>query len=130
MSSSTAKYVIPYPTSSDTVASLATTVQNLAARLDLLLGESGSFNIASAAGGVAGAQAVVLSRTYPGNSGAAVPGIVIPDLVATYASNNRFNWWVDTWTGTGTTITGFTFRYIWETAQTNRVVNWRFLPVL
>jgi hypothetical protein len=130
MASSTAKYVIPYAQLADTVASLAQTTQDLASRVDLLLGESGSFNIASAAGGVAGAQAVALARVYPGNSGAAVPGIVIPDLVATYAANNRFNWWIDTWTGSGTTITGFTFRYIWETAQTNRVVNWRFLPVL
>lgn len=130
MSANTAKYVIPYPTGSDTVAGLSTLIQNLANRVDLLLGESGSFNIASIAAGTQGGTNVVLSRTYPGNVGAAVPGIVIVNYVASLAVGMETNWWIDTWTGTATTITGFKVNYHFANAQTNRVVAWRFIPVL
>lgn len=129
MPSSTAKYVIPYPVAADPVASEATAVQNLANRVDLLLGESGALTLSPAAATTL-STGVVLGRTYPGNTGAAVPGIVMVELVSTAGSGTTWNWWITTWTGTASTITGFTLNMQWSAAQTNRVFNWRFLPVL
>jgi len=130
MPSNTTKYVIPYALSSDTVAGLAATIQNLANRVDLLLGEAGQYNIASVAANTNHLQAITLGRTYPGNNGATVPGVVIVELPALLNAANPWNFWLQTWTGSASTITGFTIVTQWASAQTNRLVNWRFLPVL
>lgn len=130
MSGSTSKYVIPYPVLADTVASLAATVQNLAGRVDLLLGESGSYTIASAAANTTHNQPISLARTYPGNTGAAVPGIVIAHNVAGPPTGLGFYYWPNTWLGSATTITGFSLATQWSAAVTSRVVVWRFIPVL
>lgn len=130
MSGATTKYAVPYPVLADTVASLAATVQNLANRVDLLLGESGSYNIASLAAGTVHNQAIVLARTYPGNNAAAVPGFVIVELQGAISSANPWVWYVDTFTGSTSTLTGFTIHTQWAGTQTNRVVTWRFIPVL
>jgi hypothetical protein len=128
MPSSTAKYVVPYPVSADTVSSLAATVQNLAARVDLLLGESGTLTQAA---GATGSGAVVLSRTYPGNTGAAVPGIVIFQANGAFSVGTILDMWVNTWTGTATTITGFTWNWASSpSAPGGRTIQWRFIPVL
>lgn len=129
MSANTAKYVIPYPVPADTIAGLAATIQNLANRVDLLLGESGTFSKNFAAS-TSVSTAISFARTYPGNATAQVPGILIPVLDATYANPNTVNWWVNTWTGTATTVTGCTLWMQWSNAQTARPINWRFFPVL
>lgn len=129
MPSSTPKYVIPYAVLADTVASVAQTTQDLATRADLLLGESGQLSITGAANTTI-SVAVVLSRTYPGNSGAAVPGFVGIQPVSSLSSANNLSWWISGWTGTATTITGFTFNCQLSSAPSGRLVNWRFLPVL
>lgn len=129
MSSSTAKYVIPYPVSSDVVAGEPTTLQNLASRVDLLLGESGSFTIASLAAGTTHSQPIVLSRTYPGNTAGSPPGIVVVNLRA-IVNSQAWTHYLNSWTGSGTTITGFTLNLQFGVISTARVVDWRFFPVL
>jgi len=129
MPANTAKYVIPYPLAADTLAAEATAVQNLANRMDLLLGESGALTLSPAAG-VTLATPITLGRTYPGNNAGAVPGIVILNMSATAGGAATWNWWVSGWTGSGTTITGFTLSMQWAAAQTNRGFLWRFIPVL
>lgn len=128
MSSTTPKYVIPYPVAADAVNQEPVTVKALADRLDLLLGESGSFSAVMLANTTLLTN-IVLARTYPGNSGAAVPGIVIIDVASQVAATTVLNSWVTTWTGTGTTITGFTIGLQCNSSIT-RVVSWRFIPVL
>lgn len=129
MSSQTAKYLIPYALIGDTVASLAATMQNLAARTDLLLGEAGQYS-ASPGANVTHSQAIVLARTYPGNVGAAVPGFVLLNLPATATSALTWNFWITAWTGTAATITGFQINTSFSAAQAGRLINWRFIPVL
>lgn len=129
MPSATAKYVIPYALLADTVASLAQTTQDLASRTDLLLGESGSFTASPAAGTTLN-TIIALSRTYPGNAGGSPPGIVVVTVQSTVGSTVTWNYWVTSWTGTGTTVTGFTIGMQWSAAQAGRVFNWRFIPVL
>lgn len=128
MSTTTAKYGIQYAQLADTVASLAATMAQLAGRVDLLLGESGGWTPAMTAG-VAIQTNVVLARAYPGNVANAVPGIVIIEFAGSVGGAATVFAWVDTWTGTGTTITGFTLHAISSTT-TNRAFHWRFLPVL
>jgi hypothetical protein len=129
MPSSTAKYVIPYAQLADTVASLAQTTQDLASRCDLLLGESGQYTIASVLAGVTHSQPIVLSRTYPGATTNNPPGIVIVNLVA-IVPNQAWTFYTTSWTGSASTITGFTLATQYNGNQTNRVVSWRFIPVL
>lgn len=130
MPSQTAKYGINYPLSTDSVASVALTVQNAAARMDLLLGESGVVTVSPGAN-VLSTTAVVLGRTYPGNSGAAVPGIVVLDWNQALApAAAQANMWITAWTGTATTITGFSINFQCTAAQAARNILWRFLPVL
>lgn len=129
MSTFTAKYAIPVLQSSDPVASSPTVMAALANRLDLLLGESGQASFTGASNTTL-SVAVVLSRTYPGNSGAAVPGIVVIQPTSLLGPANNQMLWVDTWTGTATTITGFTLRMQSSNAPSGRLFNWRFLPVL
>jgi hypothetical protein len=126
MSGTTSKWLIPYAAGSDTVAGFATFDQNRSNYLDLLLGETGSFTMT----GTSGSTNVSLSRTYPGNWTATVQGTVIFQMRTTVASGVVLNIWVDTWTGTGSTITGFTINWIASTSQSGRVVLWRFLPVV
>jgi hypothetical protein len=128
MSSATAKFVIPYPVAGDAVNQEPVTVKALADRMDLLLGESGSWSPVLAAG-VAQASVIVLGRTYPGNSGAAVPGTLIVTPGSSIGSGAIVQHWVSAWTGTATTITGFTLNVISSTATT-RTFLWRFLPSL
>jgi hypothetical protein len=133
MSSFTAKYAIPVLQSADPVASSPTVMAALANRVDLLLGEGGQFNIASLAASTTGSQAITLARTYPGNNAAvspAYPGSVLAMLVATLSQPNSVNFWVNNWLGSATTITGFTLNFQFTNAQTNRVVAWRYLPLL
>lgn len=129
MSLTTAKYVLPYPVAADAVSNEPVTLAALAARADLLLGESGSLTLSPAAATTL-STAVVLGRTYPGNSGAAVPGIVMLNLNSTLAAATGFQWWINGWTGTASTITGFTLNVQYSAAQTSRPHLWRFLPCL
>lgn len=129
MSSTTAKYGIDYPQLADTVASLAATVQNLAGRVDLLLGESGNYALTTGAG-VTHSKVITLGRTYPGNIAGSPPGLVIAYLDGTLVGANAMMYWVTAWAGTGLTITGFTLNTNWATAQTARSLNWRFIPTL
>lgn len=130
MASSTAKYAINYAQLADTVASLAQTTQDLAGRVDLLLGESGSYNIASIAAVTTHTQNLVFARTYPGNIGASPPGVLLLNLPGTLTAANYYTYWLTSWTGTALTVTGVSVATSWTVAQTNRVVNWRFIPVL
>lgn len=129
MPSSTTKYGLPYSLPGDTVSSVAASMQNLAARTDLLLGESGTFT-ASGTANTTFSQAITLSRTYPGNIGAAVPGSVWFWHNQLLGGGTGFNYWIFSWTGTATTITGFTFNCQFSSVWSGRVFNWRFLPVL
>ena len=129
MPANTTKYVIPYPLAADPVASEATAVQNLANRVDLLLGESGALTLSPGAG-VTLATPITLARTYPGNNAGATPGIVMLNIAATAGGGTTWNWWISGWTGSASTITGFTLSMQWAAAQTNRGFIWRFLPVL
>lgn len=128
MTSSTPKYVIPFSDLTDTVASTATTMASLAARVDLLLGESGVWNPTLVANAALTTN-ITLSRTYPGNSGGAVPGIVVIQLANAFASGVTQQSWVVSWTGTATTITGFTLGTIRSTSG-SPTIQWRFFPVL
>lgn len=136
MSSSTAKFAIPYPVAGDPVNQEPVVFAAQSQRLDLLLGEGNTYNIASVAANTVHSQVVALGRTYPGNgSGAAgagnVPqGTLLVQVPGGIASGVNFQWYVNTWTGTGATVTGFTLNTIWSAAQTNRLIQWRFLPVL
>jgi hypothetical protein len=78
---------------------------------------------------VAQAQAIVLSRTYPTAVGVPVNGFVVINFATTNNSNTYINYWLNGWTGTTTTTTGFTLNLISPTAQ-NRTVFWRFIPSL
>lgn len=127
MSGLTTKWSIPYIQPSDPVANAPTVNQAQANRMDLMLGESGSFTYSPAAGATTN-TAIVLSRTYPGNN-VGVPGIVHVMLYGTLGTST-FDWWVGTWTGTGTTITGFTLSTKWSVLQASRTVVWRYLPTL
>lgn len=129
MSGFTTKYAIPTLGTGDSVASAPTTLTALANRVDLLLGEAGQSSFTGAAATTI-SVAVVLSRTYPGNTGATVPGIVIIQHVQSLGSANVQNLWINTWTGTATTITGFTINMQSSNAPAARLVAWRFLPVL
>lgn len=128
MPSSTPKYIIPFSSAGDAVTSVPSTSANLAARLDLLLGEAGTFT-ASGTAATTFSQAIVLSRTYPGLTAGAVPGSVWFWHNQILGSGNTFNYWINTWTGSGTTITGFTFNCQFSAVWTSRVFTWRFLPV-
>lgn len=132
MTTNTAKWVIPQLTTADTLAATPTAMTNLANRVDLLLGEGGQFT-ASPAAGTTLTQAIVLSRTYPGNNAPVAPAIAGSVWVwcaATIASTTSFNWWITAWTGSATTITGFSISMQWSAAQVSRGFFWRFLPVL
>lgn len=130
MAGNTTKYVIPYVSMADAVASIATVMQNLANRVDLLLGESGQYNIASVAAATTHSQVITLARTYPGSNVGTPPGIVIVNLPGTATSALAWNFWITAWAGSASTITGFQLNTSWSSAQTNRVVSWRYLPVL
>jgi hypothetical protein len=65
MPGATTKYALPYSVLGDTIASVAQSMQDLAGRTDLLLGESGTWNPSMTAGTEA-STSIVLSRTYPG----------------------------------------------------------------
>lgn len=129
MTTTTAKYGLTQLTTADTLASTPTAMTNLANRLDLLLGEAGQASFTGAAATTI-SVAVVLSRTYPGNTGATVPGIVMIQHVQLLGSGNTQNLWISGWTGTATTITGFTINMQSSNAPSARLVSWRFLPVL
>lgn len=126
MSSFTAKYQIPVLGAGDPVAMTPTVMAALANRVDLLLGESGTYSQT----GTSGTQAVSLARTYPGDTGAAVPGWVLFQFRSTLASGVVIAHWITAWTGTATTITGFTINWQASNPQSDRTVHWRFLPVL
>lgn len=128
MPSSTPKYVIPYPLSSDTVASLATAGQNTAARLDLLLGESGVWTPTLVAN-TAASTAITLGRTYPGNASGSTPGTVVAQLATQLGSGVTLFTWTNSFTGTTVTVTGFTLGAICSAAGA-RTIYWRFIPAL
>jgi hypothetical protein len=127
MSSQTAKYAIPYATAPDVISSLPTTMANMAARLDLLAGESGSVSLTVAANTDA-TVAITFSRTYPGNAGG-TPGMFLPTLLSSLAGG-RFDWWIAGYTGTSSTLTGVSLGYRFSVAVTARPVLWHFHPVL
>lgn len=128
MSSSTAKYAIPYPVAADAVNQEPVTVKALADRMDLLLGETGSFSAVLVANTTL-STVIALARVYPGNSGAAVPGTVVITVTSPVAATTVLNQWVSTWTGTGATVTGFTIG-LQASAAITRTVTWRFIPAL
>lgn len=125
MPSQTTQHKVPYPLSSDTVASNPATELAQATRLDLLLGESG---VATTVTGTSGVVTVVLSRTYPGNATLAPQGFVIVNLNATLPATTVFNYWVATWTGTATTVTGFQIGWATSVSMAARSLLWRFIP--
>lgn len=128
VASTTPKYQIPFTDLTDTVASAATTMASLAARMDLLLGESGVWNPSLTANTPA-TTVITLSRTYPGNAGGSTPGIVIVQRMNAFASGNAQHYWVVAFTGTATTVTGFTLGTI-STQTHSPTLVWRFLPIL
>lgn len=130
MTALTTKYSIQYAVLADTIASLAGTLNNLAQRVDLLLGESGIWNPSMVAN-TAISQAVVLSRTYPGNTGApgtTTPGVVLITPFTPQGSGVTVFTWVNAWTGTTTTVTGFTLNGM-ASVTAARTFHWRFIPV-
>lgn len=130
MSTFTAKYQIPVLQSSDPVATAPTVMAALANRMDLLLGEAGAFT-ASPAAATTLSVPIVLGRTYPGSNVGTVPGSVFLQVpTTTVGSGTTWNWWVTAWTGSASTITGFTLNMQWSVAQVSRVFHWRYLPVL
>lgn len=128
MSGATTKWVVPYPTSSDTVAGSPTTIQNLAARVDLLLGESGVW-VPTLVAATPTTVGITLGRTYPGNATTQPSGVVIIENANTVGAGVILSSWVVGWTGTATTITGFTLGACCSAAGARTFV-WRFLPVL
>lgn len=132
MTDLTAKWELPYSTTDDTIESIAATMQSLAGQLDLLMGEAGSF-LASPAADTTLTQAIALSRVYPGNTAANPPGIVSVWVAdPAIAAANNFNIWVPStsWTGSGTTVTGFSISMRWTSAQVNRRFYWAFRPLV
>lgn len=65
MSTQTAKYAIPYAQNSDPVANLPTIMANMANRVDLLLGETGTVSVPIATANTTVDTTVSLTRSYP-----------------------------------------------------------------
>lgn len=130
MTSQTTKYVIPYPQAGDTIAGLAATIQNLAQRVDLLLGESGTWSPNLAANTPTTVN-ITLSRAYPGNAVANpnTAGIVVVQCRNQAASGVNVQTYVNSFTGTSTTVTGFTLGATASVAAV-RDFTWRFIPLL
>lgn len=128
MPGSTPKYVIPYAVAADTVASWPQSQQDQAARLDLLLGESGVWTPTLTAN-TAATTAITLSRTYPGNASGTTPGMVQIMRMNAFGSGATQMYWVINFTGSVTTVTGFTIGTISSAAGSPTLV-WRFLPIL
>lgn len=129
MSGFTAKYQLPTLLSADPVSQAPTIEAALANRADLLLGEGGQYPITVGAV-TTHAQVITLARTYPGSNVGAVPGTVILQLNAGPSAGLTWFWWVTSWTGSASTITGFTIGTQWSAAQAARTMTWRFLPYL
>lgn len=128
MSSFTAKYAIPVLGAGDPVSQAPTIMAALANRVDLLLGESANIAAACTAG-VLFSQAVVLGRTYPGNALGATPGTVIITPLSNVGATAQVFYYVNAWTGTASSVTGFTVN-VMSSTTTTRQFQWRFLPVL
>lgn len=122
MPGSTTRFVIPYPLTSDTVASLPTTDQNASQRVDLLLGEGGTASITVAAN-TAGSIAVTFARSYTGVVGTG--SAVLTQFQSDLGAGVTYQVWI-----TGMTGAGFTLNYRFSTAQSARGLSWRFLPCL
>jgi len=129
MTTSTAKWIVPGVSASDAVSTAAVTTQNMAARLDLLLGEWGTI-VVSPAANVLSSTAVVLSRSYPGNPAGTHPGDVVLNWNQALAPSAALaNMWITNWTGVAGAITGFTINFQCTAAQASRNILWRYLPV-
>lgn len=129
MSGNTTKWTLPFLQASDPVAQTDDIDAARSARLDLLLGEYGFITVSPAANTTV-ATGITLSRTYPGNNTVADRGgIVIVNLNATLSAATGFSWWVSAFTGSTTTITGFTLSAQFTAVQAGRVLVWRYLPV-
>jgi len=128
MSSATAKYALPYAVAGDAVNQEPVTMKALADRLDLMLGESGVW-VPTLVANTPITLAITLARTYPGNATTQPSGIVVVNSGNTVGASQTFSSWVLGWTGTATTITGFTLG-VQSTQAGARNIVWRFLPVL
>lgn len=128
MSSATAKYALPYTVAADAVNQEPVTMKALADRIDLLLGESGVW-VPTFVANTPITTAISLGRTYPGNATTQPSGIVVVENGNTVGASVSLFSWVVGWTGTATTITGFTLGGLCSAAGARTLV-WRFFPVL
>lgn len=128
MPSTTAKYALPYTLPADAVSNEPVTMKALSDRLDLLLGESGVW-VPTLVAATPATTAISLGRIYPGNATTQPSGVVVVENANTVGAGVNLFTWVVGWTGTATTITGFTLGAVCSAAGARTFV-WRFLPVL
>lgn len=100
MSASTSRYGLPYSIANDAVSTVDDTMQALAQRLDLMLGETGTLSLASGTADTAVSQRVNYSRDY--SSVGAPTVMVMQDGNVTAA--NTVNYWVTSPDATGFTL--------------------------
>lgn len=113
----TAKYTIPYSAGSDAAASIDTTMQALAERVDFLLGEGGSESITPSAIDTTTTKRVNYSRTY---------APAVPRVLVTVNENRTTAQVVNVWTS-GEDATGFTLN-IRASSTGARVCRWEARP--
>ncbi len=115
MSSSTAKYGVPYSEGTDAAATVDTTMQALAERVDLMAGETGIAVITPSASNVDTTLRVNYARSY-----AALPAVprVHTELRETIGTGTVVQLFAD-----GEDATGFTL-HIRSTNTTTRNVRW------
>lgn len=121
MTATTPKYALPYNVGTDPVATADDTMAALAARVDYLLGEAGTFTFGAVAG--TQTQAIDLSRAYPGGFKvfvSAVTGVVAGSISV----------WGTTELATGGAggVGRFTLG-VNRPGATATTVNWRVVPL-
>lgn len=115
MTATTAKWGLIYPTGADAIATVDNTVQALAERLDLLLGEHGTAQINVAAANTNTQVAVVYTRNY---------GALVPTPQATIVST-----FSATMTVMARDFTATGFNLVIRSGVTgNHFVNWSARP--
>lgn len=117
MPGATAKYGVPYAVGSDDVKTVDNTMQALAERMDLLLGESGIDNIAPSAADTVTSKRINYARSY-----AALAPLVPMPFVAIRESVTTSQQ-VTVWTSSED-ATGFTVN-IRANTTTARNIRWR-----
>lgn len=120
MSDLTSKYKLPYPLPGDAVATVDDTVEALAERLDMLLGETGSTTITPSAVDTQTGKRINYTRSY------AALAPLVPSVQLTMGEGLSTSNVVQLWV-TGEDATGFTLN-IRSSTTTTRTIRWLSRP--